>query len=539
MAGSDEGGRARRGAARLLARTAGLVLVAALCLLAAPARRALADEALLPGDEDESVWEGEGDPADPTDEDVSPVGSEPNAEQLTALLDAYLDENFPASRIPGMAVAVVDSQGVRYMRVLGDVASADDTFVIGSLSKSMTSAAVQQLVDGGAIDLDAPAAAYVPELDIPASVTVRSLLNQTSGYGYYESLAGAQVGESAGDFSYANANYDLLGRIVEDVSGMSYGDYLREHLFGPLGMQDASIDGEPSCAPAAEGHRGWFGVAVADGFVHEQGDDAWGGPSSGYVRASISDMASYLRMYLNSGLGVVSSSAVHRMVYARVPDPFGDTYYGMGWTTYRWGDGELVMSHDGDVENYVARMCVIPGRDLGIVLLADANDAVEGNSAFWQMGDDVTSLAVGGEAEGVDAEAPRRTHLRLNLAYVLAVAACAASLALCLRACRRPRKSCDRLELAVRATRAAALHVVVPAAILRCSCAAARLWPGRGGVRVKASRSSKEQSSAARAAGTEHRCRRRRLLNSRKQYIPPIALHFCLKVTTHRSKCQI
>lgn len=438
-------------------------LAIVLCALLVPAQRALADEALLPGDADEAAPEQQG---DPTDMGAAPVGREPDEALLAALLDAYLDENFPASGIPGMAVAVVDSEGVLYERALGDVGSVDDTFIIGSLSKSMASVAVQQLVDEGEVELDAPAALYVPELGIPASVTVRSLLNQTSGFGYYESLAGAQVGESAGEFSYANANYDLLGRIVEDVSGLSYGEYLRKFLFDPLGMADACIDGEPTCAPAAKGHRAWFGIAVADGFAHERGDDAWGGPASGYVRASIADMASYLRMYLNSGDGAASFAAVHRMVYDRVPDPLGDTFYGMGWTTFHWDDGELVMSHDGDVENYVARMCIIPGRDLGVVLLADENDAVEGNSAFWQMGDDVTSLAVGGEAEGVDAGAARRAHVRLDAAYALAAAACAASLALCARRARRPRPACDAFERAVRAARAAALHVAVPVAII-------------------------------------------------------------------------
>ncbi len=457
MAGSEKGGRAVAWVAAVLA------IAVAVCLLCAPARRAYADEALLPEDTDNVEWEGG---SDPTDTGVAPIGCEPNEAQLTGLLDAYFEQNFSASGIPGMAVAVVNSDGVLYERALGDVDSVDDTFIIGSLSKSMTSAAVQQLVDAGQIDLDAPAAAYAPEFDLPASVTVRSLLNQTSGFGYYESLAAAQVGETAGVFSYANANYELLGRIVQNVSGMSYGAYLWRYLFDPLGMTDASVDGEAACASAAAGHRTWFGLPVADGFAHEQGDGAWGGPASGYVRASISDMASYLRMYLNSGSDALSAAAIHRMVYDRVPDPWGDTFYGMGWTTYHWGDGELVMSHDGDVENYVARMCVIPGRDLGIVLLADANDAVEGNSAFWQIGDDVTSLAVGGQAAGIDTKSPRMTHALLNASYLLAVGVCATSLVLCVRGRRCSRRPRDKFELTVRATRVVFLHALLPAAIL-------------------------------------------------------------------------
>lgn len=433
-----------------------------------------ADEALLPDEADDA--QAEADEADPTDMGVAPIGAELRGEALSSALDAYLDQVFPTSGVPGAAVAVVDSDGVRYLRTVGDVTSADQTFIIGSLSKSMASAAVQQLVDAGTVSLDAPVDDYLPAYGVPRSVTVRDLLNQTSGFGYYQSLADARVGESYGEFSYANANYDLLGRLVEGVSGLSYGDYLRKNLWGPLGMADACLDGEKLAAASgdgrggggidgeATGHRNWFGLPVADGFVHERGDGAWGGPASGYVRASISDMASYLRMYLNSGAGVVSRAGVHRMVFDRVPDASGDTCYGMGWTTYSWGDGELVMSHDGDVENYVARMCVIPGRDLGIVLLADQNDAVGGNAAFWQMADDVTSLAVGGVAVGIDPGETCATHACYDAAYLLAILACVAPVLLARRWAGRM-AAADAPERAVRAAWAVALHVAVPVCV--------------------------------------------------------------------------
>lgn len=381
-------------------------------------------------------------------------------------LDAYLDEVFPASDIPGMAVAVVDADGTDYLRTFGDVASSDETFVVGSLSKSMTALAIQQLVDGGLIDLDSPAADYAPGYDVPPTVTVRMLLNQTSGFGYYESLARARVGESLGEFSYANANYDLLGRIVESVSGMSYASYLRDNVFDAAGMADASVDGvsEPA-ASAAPAHRNWFGWAVRDGFEHAENDDEWGGQASGYVRASIRDMASYLRLYLNNGGGVASSEAVARMVWDRVPDPDGDTYYGMGWTTYADGGGSLVMSHDGDVENYVARMVVVPEEDVAVVIMADENDVLGGNAAFWDIGDGVLSLARGFGADAAiaseDADASRETHVEFDAAYALAVGACAMPLAL-RRRWRRKMARARGFERAARIAWTLALHVGVP-----------------------------------------------------------------------------
>ena len=227
---------------------------------------------------------------------------------------------------------MVDAGGVRYLRTFGDCPDADAPFVVGSLSKSFTAVAVMQLVEQGAVDLDAPASRYAPGYDVPDEVTVRSLLNQTSGFGAYDSLAEAadgELGETFGAFSYANANYDLLGRVVEGASGEDYARYLDEHVLEPLGM--ASTTADPARAEAlgmVPGHRDWFGLPVADGFRHAQGDGAWGGPASGYVASSVRDMASYLRMYLNGGMGgdgarVLSADSVRRMFLDRVPDPEG------------------------------------------------------------------------------------------------------------------------------------------------------------------------------------------------------------------------
>lgn len=406
--------------------------------------QAFADEALLTSSDDdpqEEVSEEFDRIEDPDDASSGPVapGFEPSGDELASALDTYLSQNVASTGVPGIAVAIVDSQGVRYEATLGDCPTADSTFIIGSLSKSITAVAIMQLAEQGLIDLDAPVATYVSDLSLPNDVTIRALLNQTSGFGYYESLADAHVGDTLGTFSYANANYDLLGRVVESVSGQDYGSYVRDHIFYPLNMQNASA-GEAQAltenVQVAPGHRSWFGIPVADGFSHRMGPDSWGSPASGYVRASLRDMEAYLRMYLNSGSGVLDATSVHQMVFSRVPDESGDTYYGMGWTTYTWGDGELIMSHDGQVENYVARMCIIPGRDLGIVVLGDANDEFGGNEAFFSLADNVVSIAVGAQPSSVDSSLHAEQHIQTNIEYCLVILACVALLVYAIRSQR-------------------------------------------------------------------------------------------------------
>lgn len=420
---------------------------------------------------------------DEADEGASPEGLEPTGDELAARMDAYLAANFPRAGAPGLAVAVVDADGVRYLRTFGDCPDADAPFVVGSLSKSFTAVAVMQLVEQGAVDLDAPASRYAPGYDVPDEVTVRSLLNQTSGFGAYDSLAEAadgELGETFGAFSYANANYDLLGRVVEGASGEDYARYLDEHVLEPLGM--ASTTADPARAEAlgmVPGHRDWFGLPVADGFRHAQGDGAWGGPASGYVASSVRDMASYLRMYLNGGMGgdgarVLSADSVRRMFLDRVPDPEGDTYYGMGWTSFSWDDGELVLSHDGQVENYTASMCLLPERGIGIVALSDANDNAGGNIRFFDLVGGVVSVAIGGTGQPMDDAWTWAWRQRVDVLYASALLLAVSPLLLTGRWRRRLSAACRggvapivrARSLRMLLVRGVLLHVALPACIL-------------------------------------------------------------------------
>ena len=420
---------------------------------------------------------------DGLDDAAPPEGFEPEGAALEARLDAYLCENVPRTGVPGVAVAVVDADGVRYLDTFGDCPGADAPFIIGSLSKSFTAAAVMQLAEQGLVDLDAPASSYAPGYDVPDEVTVRSLLNQTSGFGAYDSLAEAadgELGETFGAFSYANANYDLLGRVVEGASGEDYARYLDEHVLEPLGM--ASTTADPARAEAlgmVPGHRDWFGLPVADGFRHAQGDGAWGGPASGYVASSVRDMASYLRMYLNGGMGgdgarVLSADSVRRMFLDRVPDPEGDTYYGMGWTSFSWDDGELVLSHDGQVENYTASMCLLPERGIGIVALSDANDNAGGNIRFFDLVGGVVSVAIGGTGQPMDDAWTWAWRQRVDVLYASALLLAVSPLLLTGRWRRRLSAACRggvapivrARSLRMLLVRGVLLHVALPACIL-------------------------------------------------------------------------
>jgi CubicO group peptidase (beta-lactamase class C family) len=205
-------------------------------------------------------------------------------------IDQVLREAVGPKKLPGLVAMVADTNGVTYQAALGErdtpqhlPMALDTIFRIASMTKPITSVAVMQLVESRRVKLDEPAATYLPELaqvqvldDFDATTktanlrppksppTVRQLLTHTSGYAYefFDTKMQAYVATGAvpsalqGDDSFLEAplifdpgtrweygiSSDVLGRLVEKVSGQSLADYFRQHIFEPLGMTDTFFD---------------------------------------------------------------------------------------------------------------------------------------------------------------------------------------------------------------------------------------------------------------------------------------------------------
>ncbi|NMO16175.1 serine hydrolase [Pyxidicoccus fallax] len=139
----------------------------------------------------------------------------------------------------------------------------DTRFNLGSMNKMFTAVAVLQLVEQGKLSLEDPVSKYLGEDWLPAEVakqvTVRQLLNHTSGLGSYfteqfqrSSRAlfrtvedfkplvrdGKRAFPPGTSWAYGNSNYVVLGAIIEKVTGRSYFDHVREHVYKPAGMKD-------------------------------------------------------------------------------------------------------------------------------------------------------------------------------------------------------------------------------------------------------------------------------------------------------------
>jgi len=217
------------------------------------------------------------------------------ADSTTTVVAVGVDEGLLAEQVD--AVVFPDDQGAAMVAVLHDDDSIvhagrgsdqdgnspvpGSVFRVGSITKVFTSLLTLTLADEGAIDLDAPAADYVARVAVPTGVTVRDLLQHTSGLpnytdapGFFESvsddpqrtwspeetIAGVQDAEPLFDpgarFSYSNTNYLVLGVLIEEVTGHSYADELRARIIEPLGLTSTYLAGfEEGPAP--------FGAYVA------------------------------------------------------------------------------------------------------------------------------------------------------------------------------------------------------------------------------------------------------------------------------------
>jgi CubicO group peptidase (beta-lactamase class C family) len=194
-----------------------------------------------------------------------PGSAPPDAVAGFQAIDAYVEEQMRRLKIPGVSLAIVEGDEIVHLRGFGrarpggEAPTPQTPFFIGSLTKSITALAVMQLVEAGKVILDAPVQQYLPWFRVAdpqasAKMTVRHLLNQTSGLpessgeiapGHLDdlpdgterqarTLRSVKLSHAAGTVCpYSNANYDLLGLVIEAASGRSYAGYVQEHIFTP------------------------------------------------------------------------------------------------------------------------------------------------------------------------------------------------------------------------------------------------------------------------------------------------------------------
>ena len=344
-------------------------------------------------------------------------------------IDAYVEQQLDRLNLPGAALAIVEGEQIVHLHTFGqtrpngDAPTPQTPFFIGSLTKSFTALAVMQLVEADKIALDAPVQRYLPwfrvaDSQASAQMTVRHLLNQTSGLPQTAGMIPLADFDQSPDaverqardlatlaltrpvgaaWEYSNLNYNLLGLVIEAVSGESYEAYVQRHIFAPLDMRHSYSDKAAAQRDGlAVGHRSWFGfpVAAADLPVPV------GSLPSGQLIASAEDLAHYLIAQLNGGrygdvqvLSAESVAEMQRPAVAAAAMGVEMGAYGMGWFVQATDRGTRIW-HNGQVPDYFAYMALLPEQRRGMALLVNANHMLV-NFALLGMGEDAASLLAG------------------------------------------------------------------------------------------------------------------------------------------------
>ena len=279
-------------------------------------------------------------------------------------------------------------------------------FQIGSMTKAFTGLAVQKLIHEGALkesdkvsDILTGFEAYYQGTKV--EITVSQLMRQTSGYtnsekaypsakagqtlaAWAETISGKNLQSMPGEnYAYSNVNYNLLGAIIEKVTGRSYQDYMEREILTPLGLANTFVgepDGRDKDTDNLNTDKKTVGKTVIEGsrllFRHVVPYHVAvreGAIPAGYFYSSVTDMGRWMEIWMGIADVPEEYQKLIREVKAELRKK-GD-YYG-GWESF--GDG--VIGHSGGTPNYSSRITFSEKDGVGACVLTNLNVAASTDS---------------------------------------------------------------------------------------------------------------------------------------------------------------
>jgi len=341
---------------------------------------------------------------------------------------AWLEEALPVlleeHRVPGAVVGLVHdaerftaAAGVLHLGT-GTPVRTDSLFQIGSITKVWTATLVMQLVAEGRVALDDEIRRYLPGFHTSdesacALITIRQLLSHTSGFEgdvftdtgkgadciarYADQLAGVPQLFPPGEmFSYNNAGFCLLGRVIEIVDGRTYDESLRARLLAPLRLERVARDPyEAVLHSTAVGHL----PTGADGVLEPA--KVWAlarsnAPAGSMLAMSVDELLTFVRAHLDDDERVLPPAITELMREQRVtqPDLLQGSGWGLGWERFDQ-PGASVFGHDGNTIGQSAFLRILPDHGVVLALLTNGGG---GKGLFERLArkvyDDLAGIAL-------------------------------------------------------------------------------------------------------------------------------------------------
>jgi CubicO group peptidase (beta-lactamase class C family) len=337
-------------------------------------------------------------------------------------VDSILKKYAVDNHFPGMAYGiVVDGRLVHkgnygYTDITKKIpVSSTSMFRIASMSKSFTAMAILKLRDDGKLSLDDPASNYIPaikkmrypSLDAPA-ISIRHLLTHGAGFPEDNPWGDRQLADTDKElidllqkqvsfsnppginYEYSNLGFALLGKIISTVSGMPYQEYIKRHIWEPLGMKTATYEYNNVIPDRlAHGYRWLNEQWNEEELLHDEKDGSWG--AMGAMICSIDEFSKYMSFHLSAWppsnqveTGPVKRSSVREMHYPWRFNDFNVKFryndgrncamasaysYGLGWT--RDCEGRIYIAHSGGLPGFGSQWRIMPDYGIGIVTFAN------------------------------------------------------------------------------------------------------------------------------------------------------------------------
>lgn len=308
--------------------------------------------------------------------------------------------------LAGLAVGVVrdgeavyaNGFGVKSLET-GEPITPDSMFRVASVTKPFVATAVMQLVEEGAVQLDAPVVEFLPYFRLNderyAQITVRHLLNHTSGLPrsfeepeadddrerYIRRNAGVRLSASPGNqFGYSNLGYEVLGEVVARVSGLRFEDYVESRVLAPVHMHASTlrserVDARLEALPHLNGPHPILGPAVPQHSVHA--------PSGGLV-SSAREMCNWAIANLNEGRfrgGRIVEARSYGELWNRSGPSQDESAAGLGWF---FGEhrGHHTVQHGGSTTGYESCLILVPDWEAAVVVLTNSYPVPKGGIAL-------------------------------------------------------------------------------------------------------------------------------------------------------------
>ncbi|GAB6606645.1 penicillin-binding protein [Bacillus cereus] len=354
-------------------------------------------------------------------------------QNIKATLDKYIEEFINEQNIPGAAVAIVHNKDVFFTKTWGITRESEKKvtsktpFAIGSISKSLTALAIVKLIEDKKIKLEDPVQRYLPwfklkDSQISSTITIQHLLTHTSGISTYEGLllsdkqsksstalkenvmklSNVKVTASPGEkYQYSNANYIVLGALIEEVTNEIYSSYMEKYIFQPLNMNGVAASKETAYEKGyLTGYQSWFGIPRKSVVSYDNA-----GAPYGYITANLEDMIQFI-MFLNRQENLQFLKQENMDLYlSPLYKINSEKSYGFGLRTTNINESETMIWHSGSTPDARAEIFTLNKSGWSGVILTNKNHVLE-ETALSELKKGIISILNGEEPVDIPKNIP-------------------------------------------------------------------------------------------------------------------------------------